>query len=125
MAERWKQANTVGAYVVLKLFSGSRDCPNQPDGWHQYSSSPETSHPPHSFTVSPGFWKWDQPAPKSSRDLGRFRQNVRHMVASGARFQLLISFNEWGEGTAAESAQEWPSPSGYGDYLDALHNDGS
>jgi hypothetical protein len=46
------------------------------------------------------------------------------LVASGSRFQLLISFNEWGEGTAAESAVEWASPSGYGDYLDALHADG-
>jgi hypothetical protein len=124
MADRWKQANTVGAYVVLKLFSGYRDCPSQPDGWHQYAAH-ETAHPPYSFTVSPGFWKWDQPVPKHPRDLDGFRQSVRNMVASGARFQLLISFNEWGEGTAAESAEEWASPSGYGDYMDALHDNGA
>jgi hypothetical protein len=124
MAERWRQANTVGAYVVLKLFPGYRDCASQPDGWHQYSAAPETSHPPDSFTLSPGFWSWNESQPLVPRDLARFRQNVRNMVASGARFQLLISFNEWGEGTAAESAQEWASPSGYGDYLDALHDDG-
>jgi len=123
MVDRWKQANTVGAYLVLKLFSGYKECPNQPDGWHQYSAH-ETGHPPYSYTVSPGFWKWDSPTPKHPRDVDAFRQSVRNMVASGSRFQLLISFNEWGEGTAAESAEEWASPSGYGDYMDALHNDG-
>jgi hypothetical protein len=37
----------------------------------------------------------------------------------------VTTFNEWGEGTAVESATEWASPSGYGAYLDALHNDGA
>jgi Glycosyl hydrolase family 99 len=122
MAERWKQANTVGAHVVLKLFPGYRACPSQPEGWHQYSASPETSHAGDSFTVSPGFWKWDEQTPRVVRDVDRFRQSVRNMAASGASYQLVISFNEWGEGTAVESAQEWASPSGYGDYLDALHD---
>ena len=72
--------------------------------------------------MSPGFWKWDEASPRGARDLARFRQNVAHMAASGANYQLVISFNEWGEGTAVESAQEWASPSGYGDYLDALHD---
>jgi hypothetical protein len=122
MADRWKQANTVGAHVVLKLFPGYRNCASQPDGWHQYSASPETSHGRESFSVSPGFWKWDEQSPHAARDPQRFRQNVRNMVASGAAYQLVISFNEWGEGTAVESAQQWASPSGYGLYLDALHD---
>jgi hypothetical protein len=46
------------------------------------------------------------------------------MVASGAPWQLVTTFNEWGEGTAVESAEEWASSSGYGDYLDALHRNG-
>jgi hypothetical protein len=122
MADRWRQANTAGAHVVLKLFPGYKDCASQPDGWHQYSASPETSHGRDSFTVSPGFWKWDEQSPRVTRDPQRFRQNVRNMVASGANYQLVISFNEWGEGTAVESAEEWASPSGYGGYLDALHD---
>jgi hypothetical protein len=44
------------------------------------------------------------------------------MVASRARFQLVTTFNEWGEGTAVESARQWQTASGYGAYLDALHN---
>jgi hypothetical protein len=47
------------------------------------------------------------------------------MVASHEPLQLVTTFNEWGEGTAVESATEWASPSGYGAYLDALHNDGA
>ncbi|MFL5759808.1 MAG: metallophosphoesterase family protein, partial [Thermomicrobiales bacterium] len=52
------------------------------------------------------------------------QQNVRDMVASGAPWQLVTTFNEWGEGTAVESATEWQSGSGYGAYLDALHTNG-
>jgi hypothetical protein len=47
------------------------------------------------------------------------------MMASGARFQLITSFNEWGEGTSVESASQWASSSGYGAYLDALHDNGA
>jgi Glycosyl hydrolase family 99 len=123
-AARWKQANTVGAYVVLKLFGGYSTCPSQPDAWHEYSGAAQSPHLPDSFTVSPGFWQWNQAAPRLARDVNRFKGNVRNMVASNARFQLIVSFNEWGEGTATESASEWASPSGHGLYLDALHNDG-
>ena len=44
------------------------------------------------------------------------------MVGSGAQFQLVTTFNEWGEGTAVESAGEWASDSGFGVYLDILHD---
>jgi hypothetical protein len=46
------------------------------------------------------------------------------MVDSGEDWQLITTFNEWGEGTATESAREWQSQSGFGEYLDALHYDG-
>ena len=47
------------------------------------------------------------------------------MAASEANFQLITTFNEWGEGTAVETANEWTSQSGFGEYLDALHWDGN
>lgn len=43
------------------------------------------------------------------------------MIDSGARFQLITTFNEWGEGTAVQSAEEWSTGSGCGTDLDALH----
>lgn len=124
MADRWKQGNTVNAYIVLKVFTGYKTCVNQPQSWHQYSPAVATSsHAGYSYSISPGFWLKGQ-AVRLARDLTRWQQNVRDMVASKAPWQLITTFSEWGEGTIVESAQEWASVSGYGTYLDALHNDG-
>ena len=125
MVDRWTQANTVGAYLVLKVFSGYRNCASQPDGWHQYSPAVATdSQKGYSYGIAPGFWKKGD-AVRLARDLNRWNQNIRDMVASGAPFQLIATFNEWGEGTSVESAREWETSSGYGAYLDALHNNGN
>ena len=125
MADRWKQANTVGAYIVLKVFSGYRNCPSQPDSWHQYSPAVATDHQRgYSYAIAPGFWKKGDPV-RLARDLNRWHQNIRDMVASGTPWQLVATFNEWGEGTSVESAKEWATGSGYGAYLDALHNNGN
>ncbi len=122
MADRWSQGNTVGAYVDLKVFPGYRSCDAQPDGWHQYAPAVATDYEAgYSYTISPGFWKAGE-QPRLDRDPGRWRRAVRAMVASGAPWQLVTTFNEWGEGTAVEPAREWSSASGYGTYLDALHS---
>jgi hypothetical protein len=124
MAERWKQANDGSAYVVLKVFSGYRSAAAQPDAWHQYAPArADDSQPGQSFAVSPGFWLAGE-QPRLERDLTRFAQSVRAMVASAAPWQLVTTFNEWGEGTSVEPAEEWRSGSGYGSYLDVLHADG-
>ena len=46
------------------------------------------------------------------------------MVASGEPWQLITTWNEWGEGTAIEAAREWVGP--YcglcnGPYVNILH----
>lgn len=124
MADRWKQANTVGALTVLKVFSGYRNCVSQPDSWHQYGPAVAAdSQAPYAYTVSPGFWKVGE-MPRLSRDLVRWQQNIRSMITSGAAFELVTTFNEWGEGTSVEGATEWETASGYGAYLDALHFNG-
>jgi hypothetical protein len=125
MADRWSQANTVNAYIVLKVFPGYQNCSSQPDGWHQYAPAKAADSQSHySYTISPGFWKVGED-PRLDRNLSTWRQNINDMVASAADFQLITTFNEWGEGTAVESADEWASSSGYGAYLDALHDIGS
>ncbi len=124
MVTRWKRANTPNAYVVLKVFPNYRTCPVQPDNWHQYApATAESFQPGMSFTISPGFWLAGQQE-RLPRDLERWNASVRKMVASDAPLQLITTFNEWGEGTAIESAQEWSSGSGYGAFLDALHTNG-
>eukprot|EP00536_Pseudo-nitzschia_multiseries_P011868 jgi/Psemu1/30342/gm1.30342_g len=108
VAERWTAAaQRAGWYIVLKLFKNYRDCRMQPDSWHQYVR----------------FFKADadEPAiPRVSTD--EFCSWVIEMNASKRDWQLVVSFNEWGEGTAVESAVEWQSESGYGRYLDCLHD---
>ena len=129
-ATRWKRANAGRFYVVLKVFAGYRSCADQPDGWHQYGpSSAQDSQGGYSFSISPGFWRKGDPHPRLVRDLTRWAADIRNMVASRAPFQLVTTFNEWGEGTAVEasdrmadgSAGGWSSHSGYGAYLDLLH----
>ena len=125
MADRWKQANTIGAYIVLKVFPGYNNCSSQPDSWHQYSPAVASDQQGStSFSISPGFWLKGNDV-RLPRDINRWTQNVKDMIASGAKWQLITTFNEWGEGTAVEPALEWPSASGYGQYLDALHFDGT
>lgn len=123
MARRWMAADDVGAYIVLKVFPGYRGCRPQPDGWHQYApAKAEDDQAPYSFSISPGFFKATEAAPRLPRDPSAWGAAVKDMVASRARFQLVTTFNEWGEGTAVESARQWQTASGYGAYLDALHN---
>jgi len=121
-AVRWREANTVGAYIVLKAFDGFRTCNAQPDAWHQYSAAVAAyDFSPDAFMIAPGFDEWSESSPRLARDMSRWRSDITAMVASNARWQLVLTFNEWPEGTAIESADEWATPSGYGAYLDALH----
>ena len=125
IASGWAQANTVGAYLVLKVFSDYRTSPDQLDTWHQYA--PDLAQKQvglNSFTINPGFWKADDPDPRLERDIERWTADVRALVTVQSKFHLITTFNEWGEGSSIESASGWESPSGYGLYLDALHYDG-
>lgn len=125
MAARWRAANAqIGnaAYIDLKVFPGYRSVPDQAQAWHQYAPShAEDDKAGNSFTISPGFFKASEPQPRLARDVESWRTSVGDMVASHASWQLITTFNEWGEGTAIEPAGEWSSPSGFGAYLDVLH----
>lgn len=125
VTDRWKQADPGGLFIVMKVFAGYTTCPAQPDGWHQYGADFATGinrQPGYATTIMPGFWKADTATSPFPRDLARWRALVSEMAALGDPFQLVVSFDEWGEGTAVESADEWATPSGYGAYLDALHD---
>ena len=127
MVDRWTQANAgINAYLVLKVFPGYRTCTNQPDSWHQYAPAMATdSQAGFSYSISPGFDKANETGPRLVRDASRWSSNISAMVASGAPWQMITTFSEWGEGTAVEGATEWASSSGHGVYLDALHSDGA
>ncbi len=124
-AQRWSEANaSEGFYTVLKVFSGYTSCAGDASAWHQYApSGTEDNQQGYSFSISPGFYQKGASAPELTRDLSRWSQNVKDMVTSNEPLQLVTTFNEWGEGTAIESATQWASPSGYGSYLDVMHDE--
>jgi hypothetical protein len=119
MAARWAQAKALFAkdvHVVLKVYSGYAGDPNQPDSWHQYGPAVNySSHLPYQASVSPGFWKKGELEPRLVRDVARFEGDLQQMVASGAFWQIVVSWNEWGEGTSVEPSTEFGSG-----YLDAM-----
>ncbi len=119
VAKRWADAKAEfggGVYIVLKVFSGFRDVADQPDSWHQYGpSTPYHEHLPYSAAVSPGFWLRTDSAPALVRDPSRFRSDAERVASSGAFWQLVTTWNEWGEGTAVEPADEFGTT-----YLDIL-----
>ena len=62
---------------------------------------------PDSAVVSPGFWHANEETPRLERDPTRFRNDVEAMKASGADWQLVTSWNEWGKGTSVEPAEQF------------------
>ncbi len=118
MASRWVQAkNAFGGnvYLVLKVFVGYLNCASQPDGWHQYSPAVGFDQQSKlSAVASPGFWLKGQSV-RLTRDPVRFESDVKKVVASGAFWQLITTWNEWGEGTSVEPATEWGNQ-----YIDVL-----
>jgi len=127
--DRWVEAGKIaGWYVVLKLFSDHDTiCDAQPDSWHQYGVSPSgpIDNREWSYTIGPGFWHAKEPekprVPRASQTT--FCDWVTTMQSRiNTDWHLIVSFNEWGEGTSVESATAWESDSGYGIYLDCLHD---
>jgi hypothetical protein len=117
MVQRWHDINS-GFYVVQKRFDGWQSCAGLADSWHEYSPNVYSAVlKPWSYSVSPGFDRYDSGGPHLARDAGQFDAAVAAMAAASTQWKLVTTFNEWGEGTAVEPAGEW----GTG-YLDILHN---
>ncbi len=118
MADRWVAAkNAFGSnvYIVLRVFPGFPGCASQPDSWHQYNPAVDFDQQGKlSAVASPGFWLKGNPV-RLVRDPVRFESDVKKVAASGAFWQLITTWNEWGEGTAVEPATEWGST-----YIDIL-----
>jgi hypothetical protein len=149
--DRWNQVQQImqqqfgqQIYVDLKVFPGFTTCPGVTgiEGWHQYG--PDTGNnnfaqtpTDGAYTISPGFWKSGVPFGTGTflaRDLGRWQASVAAMNASGAKWQLITTYNEWGEGTAIESSSgcrnpapagalcDWSAGNTISAYITALHN---
>jgi hypothetical protein len=76
----------------------------------------------YAFSIAPGFWRANQATPETPRvSQEEWCDNAEAMAKSDEPWHLIISFNESGEGTNIEPSPHWASASGYGDYLDCLH----
>eukprot|EP00545_Synedropsis_sp_CCMP1620_P000405 CAMPEP_0119032184 /NCGR_PEP_ID=MMETSP1176-20130426/41921_1 /TAXON_ID=265551 /ORGANISM="Synedropsis recta cf, Strain CCMP1620" /LENGTH=553 /DNA_ID=CAMNT_0006988595 /DNA_START=200 /DNA_END=1861 /DNA_ORIENTATION=+ len=126
VSERWIEAANDEWYVVLKHFRDDDKCVIQPNHWHEYGPATAVVHKKDcSYSISPGFWRAGQEVPALPRGNSagdEWRNNVQNMVDSNEPWQLITTFNEWGDGTAVESGVEWESKSGFGQYLDVLHD---
>ena len=122
MAARWKAANTLGFHIVLKRFYKFEACQGASASWHDYGpASRVLDNRPWSYSVSPGFHFVGDARARLPRDPAAWDRALRSMRASGAKWQLLTTYNEWGEGTAVEAATQWRSWTGYGRYADLAH----
>jgi hypothetical protein len=118
MTDRWSDAEArfgSGLYTVLKVFPGYSSVKEQPDSWHFYGPAlPYVELLPDSTSISPGFWLAAE-SPRLSREPDVFRQDVQTMNNSGAAWQLITTWSEWGEGTSVEPAVEFGTT-----YIDIL-----
>jgi hypothetical protein len=116
VTQRWAAANQGRFYLNMKVMHGYRTCAVQPDAWHQYGPASTIQHVlPWSSNVSPGFWRFDETAPRLARNLTTFKSALAEQVKSGAQWQLMTSWNEWGEGTGVESTTQFSQA-----YTDAM-----
>eukprot|EP00934_Nitzschia_sp_Nitz4_P002336 Nitzschia sp. Nitz4//scaffold89_size161592//120650//124604//NITZ4_002393-RA/size161592-processed-gene-0.20-mRNA-1//1//CDS//3329559661//2336//frame0 len=124
VVDRWMEASNGEWYVVLKVFSKFDDCATQPDDWHQYgvNGGNPLEYDGYAYSIAPGFWRADEDEPSTERvSQSTWCANVESMANSHQPWQTIVSFNEAGEGTLVESSPSWASESGYGKYLDCLH----
>lgn len=115
MAVRWAPLNA-NYFTVLKVYPNYKTDPNQPGGWHQYAPAVAIdSQLPYSVSVSPGFFKSGEVSPRLARNITTFNTNVQTMVAAHPQFELITTWNEWGEGSSVEPASEFTDT-----YINAL-----
>lgn len=148
---RWVRARRLlskqhgeSVYVDLKVFPNYGSCrgANTIDGWHQYgpasaSHNLATAPGDGAYAISPGFWKSGRPygiAPFLARNRARWQASIAAMRASRAEWQLVTTYNEWGEATAIESSAgcrvavpvgtycDWSGGGSVSDFLTDLHN---
>jgi hypothetical protein len=103
MCKRWADASGGSVYYGLKVFNGYKVAAPQPSTWYQYA--PDQGYvdfSPWSASVSPGFWFAPDSTARLGRDATRFEADVERMVAANPEWELVTTFNEWGEGTAVE-----------------------
>lgn len=129
-AKRWADAAQIFGrdkiYYVLQIAGGGwdwRNDSNQPDSWHQYDPVRYLdAQMPYFIGVAPGFQKPSE-APRLERRLDYFETALQSMVTANANWQIILTFNEWNEGTLVEPATQFTNLDGSSNplaYLQAM-----
>ncbi len=119
-ALRWRAAAR-GFWLALATFPGYAGCRRAADEWFRDAPDARAARVGGTFLIRPGYWPGGATAPSLKRSPETWWRSVARMNASGASLQLIDSLNDWAHGTAIEASAAWPSDSGFGAYLDALH----
>lgn len=116
------QSQHGNAYLIVRTRAGSPPtCAQNPDAWLMDDASKGSQRTDRIVNVSPGA-QTVAGGSTLARNLVRFAEDLRSGLDGGTQLQWITSFNDWGAGTAVEPATEWASDSGFGKYLDALHD---
>jgi hypothetical protein len=119
-ARRWRAAAR-SFWLAQATFAGYVRCRSAADAWFQDAPGARSARASGTFLIRPGFWPNGSQAPALPRSPDAWERSIEQMNASGAPLQLVDSLNDWAHGTAIEASASWPSASGFGSYLDALH----
>ncbi len=115
---RWAAGNDAGAFLLIGVDPADPLSCSDPQ-WRWYQVVEGVSYfalPGHSAVANPS-------TDAGTRDPEAFRAAVKKMVSSQARVQLINSFNDWAGGSASESSLEFQTDSGFGAFLDVLHDE--
>lgn len=107
-AEKWIQIrDETNIYLSLKVFENYQNIEDKSDTWHQYAPAINFEQQDnYSAFVSPGFHKYHEPHRLQREDFIRFEEDVKTLASSNVPFKFIQTWNEWGEGTGIEPAQQ-------------------
>ena len=108
--DRWKKAKAqIPFYVVFKVDPLSLGAnPQDMDSWYQYAPASKYFEQQQKFSafVSPGFWKSDESIRLPPANATVFENAVSKLKQAQVTWKLVETWNEWGEGTGIEPAQQ-------------------
>jgi hypothetical protein len=119
-ALRWRSAAS-RFWLMQATFPGYARCREAADAWFGDRPSVRSSRVGTTFLIRPGLWRAGARAPTLARSPAAWLRAVARMNTSSARVQIIDSLNDWVRGSAIGPSASWPSASGFGSYLDALH----
>ena len=119
-ALRWRAA-AGRLWLAQATFPGYNRCRRAADAWFRDTPDTRSARSRGTFLIRPGFWPVGPSAPTLARSPATWLRTVARMNASAAPLQIVDSLTDWARGTAIGPSAAWPSASGFGSYLDALH----